>query len=307
MPVLSDQRTDVGIGLRVGRALAEDDERLRRTLQQIHRALHRLRRGNLARGRIHDLDERVLAGDRVHRLRKELRRQVEVHAARTAGHGGTDRPRDAHADVLGMQDAERGLAQRLGDRELVHFLVVALLQVDDLALRGAADEDHRKAVDRRVRERSHAVEEAGRGHGQADAGLPGEEACDRRGVSGVLFVPERDHAQAVLLHAAREVGDRNAGQTEDRIDAVQLEGIDDELKAVGFLRLAIDLAAGSARRDFGGRRRGFRNGFGGDVVHGFLRNRHWEWLRAGSTSGLPGPVRRGTPGVDSSRFCKYIA
>ena len=37
------------------------------------------------------------------------------------------------------------------------------------------------------------------------------------------------------LQLAREVGDRDAGQAEDRVDAVELEGIDDELKAVGFL------------------------------------------------------------------------
>ena len=109
---------------------------------------------------------------------------------------GADRARDADADVLGVQHAERRLAQRLGDRELVHLLVVALLQVDDLALARAADEDHRKAVGRRVGERSQAVEEAGRGHGQADAGLLREEAGDRRGIAGVLLVAERDHAQA---------------------------------------------------------------------------------------------------------------
>ena len=38
---LLDQRADVGIGLRVRRALAEDDERLLRALEQIERALAR--------------------------------------------------------------------------------------------------------------------------------------------------------------------------------------------------------------------------------------------------------------------------
>src|SRR5665647_402726 len=42
--------------------------------------------------------------------------------------------------------AEGGLAQRLGDGQLVHLLVVTLLQVDDLALAGAADEDHRETI-----------------------------------------------------------------------------------------------------------------------------------------------------------------
>ena len=134
MPGLLDERADVGVALRVCRALAEDDQRLLGTLQKIERALHRVRRRNLLRRGIDDLDERVLARLGVHRLREELGGQVEIHAAGTARHRGADRARDADADVLRVQDAERGLAQRLGDRELVHLLVVALLQVDDLAL-----------------------------------------------------------------------------------------------------------------------------------------------------------------------------
>ena len=106
---LLDQRADVGVGLRVGRALAEDDQRLLRALEQIERALHRVGRRDLARRRIDDLDQRVPAGFRVDRLREELGRQVEVDAAGTAGDRGADRARDADADVLGVQHAERGL------------------------------------------------------------------------------------------------------------------------------------------------------------------------------------------------------
>src|SRR5262249_7302803 len=50
----------------------------------------------------------------------------------------------------------------------------------------------------------------------------------------VLLVTERDHAQPALLHAAREVGDRDSGQSEDGVDAVQFERIDNELEAVRF-------------------------------------------------------------------------
>ena len=88
-----------------------------------------------------------------------------------------------------------------------------------------------------LRERRQAVEEAGRRHRQADARLLRHEAGDRRGVAGVLLMAERDHAHARGLRLAREVGDRDAGQTEDRVDAVELEGIDDQVKAVGLLRL----------------------------------------------------------------------
>jgi hypothetical protein len=67
-------------------------------------------------------------------LGEKLGRQIEVDAARAARHSRADRAREANADVGGMQHAEGRLAQRLGDRELVHLFVVALLQVDNLAL-----------------------------------------------------------------------------------------------------------------------------------------------------------------------------
>ena len=229
---LLDQGADLGVGARVRRAFAEDDERPLGALQHVERALDRVGRRDLARRRIDDLDERALAGRGVHRLREELGREIEVDAAGTARHCRADRARDADADVFGVEHAKRRLAQRLGDRELVHLLVVALLQVDDLALARAADQDHREAVGRRVGERRQAVQESGRGDGQADAGLAGEKARRRGGVAGMLLVAKRDDAQAFCLHLAREVGDRDARQAEDRVDAVQLQRIDDEVESV---------------------------------------------------------------------------
>ena len=131
---LFDEGTDGVVGLRIGRAFAEDDQRLLGALQHIERARNRSRRGNLRRRRIDHLDQRLLAGGCIHHLTEKLGRQVEVDAARTAGHGGADGARHAGADVLRVQHAEGRLAERLGDGELVHLLVVALLQVDDLAL-----------------------------------------------------------------------------------------------------------------------------------------------------------------------------
>src|SRR5207237_925090 len=46
-----DERADVGVGLRVRRAFAENDQRLFRAAQQIECALHRLGRRDLLRGR----------------------------------------------------------------------------------------------------------------------------------------------------------------------------------------------------------------------------------------------------------------
>ena len=181
------------------------------------------------------------AGLGVHHLAEQLGRQIEIDAARTARHRGADRARHADADVGGMQHAERRLAERLGDRELVHLLVVALLQVDDLALGRARDQDHREAVGRGVGERGQAVEEAGRRHREADAGLLGQEAGDRGRIAGVLLVAEREHADARGLRHAAEIRDRDAGHAVDRVEAVELERIDDEVKAVRQLLLALRL------------------------------------------------------------------
>ena len=166
---LLDQRADRVVGLRVGGALAEDDQRTLGALQHVERALDRGGRRKLRRRRIDHLDQRLPAGLGIHHLAEQLGRQIEIDAARPARHRGADRARDADADIGGMQHAERRLAQRLGDGELVHLLVVALLQVDDLALGRAADQDHRKAVRRGVGERRQAVQEAGRRDREADA------------------------------------------------------------------------------------------------------------------------------------------
>ena len=86
-------------------------------------------------------------------------------------------------------------------------------------------------------ERGQAVEEAGRRHREADAGLLGQEAGDRGGIAGVLLVAEREDADARGLRHAAEVRDRDAGHAVDRVEAVELERIDDEVKAVRQLPL----------------------------------------------------------------------
>ena len=234
---LLDQSADIVIGLRIGRALAEDDQRALGALEDIERTLDGGRSGNLGRRRVDDLDQRLGARLRVHDLREQLGRQIEIDAARTAGHRRADRARHADADVRGMQHAEGRLAERLGDRQLVHLLVVALLQVDDLALGRAADQDHRKAVGRGIGQRRQAVEKAGSRHREADAGLLRQEAGDCRRIAGVLLVTERDDADACRLCHAAEVRDRDAGHAVDRVEAVELERIDDEMKAIRQLPL----------------------------------------------------------------------
>ncbi len=139
-----------------------------------------------------------------------------------------------------MEDAERRFAERLGDSQLVHLFIVALLQVDDLALGRATDQDHRKTVGRGVGQRRQAIEKAGSRHGQADAGFFGQEAGDCRGVAGVLFVPEREDAQACSLRHAAQVGDRNSRHAVDRVDAIELERVDNEVESIRQFLLCFD-------------------------------------------------------------------
>ena len=244
MPLFSTSARIAVIGLRVGGAFAENDQGTLGALEDVERALDSGRSGKLGRRRVDDLDERLGSRLCVHHLREKLGRQIEIDAAGTTGNGGADRARHADADVRGMQHAEGRLAERLGDGQLVHLFIIALLQVDDLALGRAADQDHRKAVGRGIGQRRQTVEKAGSRHREADAGLFRQEAGDGCGVAGVLLMAERDDAHARGLRHAAQVGDRDAGHAVDRVDAVELERIDDEVKAIRQLLLRVGRICG---------------------------------------------------------------
>jgi len=122
-----DESADLIVGLRVCRAFAEDNHRTLGALENIERAFDRIWRRDLRWRGVDNLDQRLLSRFRVHHLTKKLGRQIEIDAARTARYGGTNRARNADADILRMQHAERRLAERLGDGKLVHLFVIALL------------------------------------------------------------------------------------------------------------------------------------------------------------------------------------
>jgi hypothetical protein len=149
-----------------------------------------------------------------------------------------------------MQNSVGCLAMGLGDGELVHLLVIALLQIDDLALGRAGDQDHRIAVGGGMGQRRQTVEKAGRGYREADAGLLGQIAGDRRGVAGMLLMPERQHPHACGLHVAAEVGDRDARHVVNGLDTVELQGIDDQMEPVRQLLLGVGFRY-SRRRSHG--------------------------------------------------------
>ena len=206
-----------------------------RRRQQIERAADSVGGRDARRCRIHDLDERLPAHLGVETGGEHLGGQVEINTAGTPGRRGADRPRDADADILRAIDAIRRLGIGARGGELVHLLVIALFEIDDRAVGGAADQHHRKAVRRRVGQRDEAVQKAGGRDGHADAGLLRQKPGDRGGVAGRLLVPETEIANAFGLREAQEVGDRDAGHPENRIDPVQLEGIHHEVEAVGHL------------------------------------------------------------------------
>ncbi len=234
---LFDEGADLVVGLRIGGTLAENDEGAFRPLEHVERTLDGGWGRDLGRRSVDHFHQRLCAGSRVHHLTEKFCGQVEIDTAGTARDRGTDRARQADADVGRMQHAKGGLAERLGNRQLVHLFIVALLQVDDLALGGARDQDHREAVGGGVGERGEAVEEAGRRDGEADAWFLGQVAGNGSGVAGILLVAEREHANTLGLHHAAEVRDRDARHTIDGVDAVELERIDDEMKAIcQFLR-----------------------------------------------------------------------
>ena len=88
---------------------------------------------------------------------------------------------------------------------------------------------------------------------------------------------KRNHAHSRRLCFAGEVCDWDAGESEDRIDVIELERIDDQMKAVGLLELGGNLEGGAGvarlllRRVFTGRGRRFLRRRGGDFVHENLR------------------------------------
>jgi hypothetical protein len=137
--------------------------------------------------------------------------------------------RIAAADVLDSVHPVGGLGERFGRRKLVEFLVVALLEVNDVPLAGAGYLDHREAVRRGVCQCDQAVEEARRGYRQAHTRLLRQESGRGRRVTGIAFVTEADVADARRLRNARNVGDRDADNAVDGPDVVELEGVDDQV------------------------------------------------------------------------------
>ena len=131
-----------------------------------------------------------------------------------------------------MQHPKSGFAQRLGNGQLVHLLVVALLQVDNFALAGAADQNHGEAIGGGIGQRRQTIKKTRRRDRQADPRLLRQEAGRGGGIARVLLVAERNHAHALALRHARQVGNRDARQAKQRVNAIELERVNEQMKAV---------------------------------------------------------------------------
>ena len=135
MPVVSIKRPDLLVGPRIGGALAEDRERALRDRQQVERAARPIPApGGCGGAGSTTLTSDFFAGLGVESRAEHLGGQVEIDAARPPRDGGADRPRDADADILRPVDAVGRLGIGPGGGELVHLLVIALLEIDDRAV-----------------------------------------------------------------------------------------------------------------------------------------------------------------------------
>ena len=66
----------------------------------------------------------------------------------------------------------------------------------------------------------------------------GQKTGRRRRVAGMLFVAKGDDPHARGLRQARQIGDGNTWQAEDRVDAIELQGLNDQVKTINGLGCA---------------------------------------------------------------------
>ena len=80
---------------------------------------------------------------------------------------------DSNTDILGLTDAEGCLGVRLCRIQLIKFFIVALLEIDNLAVARSTDLDHGKAISGSIGGRDEAVQESWCGDGQTNPRLLG--------------------------------------------------------------------------------------------------------------------------------------
>ena len=236
-PALLDKLFHRLVHLRVGCALADDYKRLFCLRQQRHCALHSLVRGYLSRRGFYGNEECLLRILGVHSSREHCCGNVKIDSAGAAREGGAHGTRNSRGNVLGAVDAVGCLCKGLCDVHLVQPLVVALLQVDDVAVARPANLYHGESVDSGTGECREPVQESRRRHCEAYSRLSCEESAYCGCVPRRLLVTESNVSYSHLLCASRKVGDGDSHYSENSLNAVHLQCIHHQVHAIGYLIL----------------------------------------------------------------------
>ena len=130
-----DELANQVIGLGIGRAFAKDNQGLFCPLDHIKRSGNRMWRRGLRRRGINHFYQRFRPFDLIHHLPQQGTGNIQINPARPARHRRPNCPRQTNTYIFGVQNPVSGLAQGLGNRQLVHFFIVALHQIHHFTLR----------------------------------------------------------------------------------------------------------------------------------------------------------------------------
>ena len=175
-------------------------------------------------------------GTRVARV-DDVLRDVDEHGARAAGRRDVERLADRLRDVLRGRDEEVVLGD--GHRDAGGVALLERVGADRRGRHLTGDHDHRDRIHHRVAQRRDDVgrRRAARHHRHArPTGGVGETLGH---VPGALLVAHEDVADRRVEDRVVDGKDRAARQSEDDLDTLELEGLDQRLSSVELhVRLA---------------------------------------------------------------------
>ena len=233
---LLNERANVSVSLCVRSAFAENNERTLCARQQVEGALDRFGGRDLPGSWIDNAHQRLRPCICIERCTENICGQVQIDPTGPSRYGGTDGACDSNTDIFRLANPEGCLGVRFCRIHLIQFFVVALLEIDNLTVARSADLDHGKTIGGRIGQRHQAVQETWCGDGQTNPRLLGQIAGDRGCISGRLFMPKADVPYSFCLSQPGQICDRNSRNAINRVDSVELQGIDYEVKSVGQSR-----------------------------------------------------------------------
>lgn len=166
---------------------------------------------------------------RVHVVLGDVLGQLDQHRAGLLAARGAHRLAHDLGDGAGVVDGGGPLGDRPEHLDHVHDLVRFLVQSRRGALPG--QHQHRRAIHVRI---GHAGDEVGGARpegGQTAGRVPGEPPVDLGHEGGTLLVAGQHEAHAVrALQRHHEIGVLLAGHTEDVLDALGLQTLDEQIR-----------------------------------------------------------------------------